>query len=175
MNSITEPTQELQLYDNYGLWHTPFWQTTIFKVAALCASLIAIALTAYLIYRYVKSRKKVLSPTEQALHDLHTLKKKGLCAPAHAGAFYVGLTSILKKCMSSFYNKDVRSFTDSQMTDYVATLPLFDQQKDGLTKIFSAGELIKFAQQNALEQQMNADWQFSVDFIKNSRKDYKNV
>ena len=161
-----QPTEQLQLFDNYGLWHVPFWQKTWFIALATIIACLLLAALAYAYMRYKQSQKRILTPTEQALHDLQMLEKKGLCTVATSSAFYAGLTGILKKYLSSLFMHDVRSNTDQQMVDHIATMPLFDAQKEGLSRIFSAGELIKFARLDALEEQMKQDKQFAYDFIK---------
>ena len=165
MNTQMQPDQPMQLSGEYGLWHIPFWQKTWFKLSAGLVSIIVLSIIGYALYYWWYAARKTLSSSEQALHDLQMLKKKGLCSSATSGQFYVGLTGILKKYLSSLYAVDIRSNTDHQMLEYIAGLPLFDAQKEGLSRIFSAGELIKFARKDALLEQMNNDWQFAVEFV----------
>lgn len=173
--NIPQPQQpeQLQLFDNYGLWHVPFWQKPWFAVFTALLICLILAALVYAYLRWKRSRKVTLSPTEQALRDLHMLKKKGLCTIANGSAFYAGLTGILKMYLSSYFMQDMRSNTDQQMLDRIGAMPLFDAQKEGLSRIFSAGELIKFARHDALEDRMQNDWRFSYDFIKNARKELK--
>lgn len=165
-----QQTEQLKLFDNYGLWHVPFRQKTWFIVATLvfvCALIVALT---YVYLRYKRSKKKVLSPTERALQDLQLLKKKGLNTIANSSTFYAGLTGILKTYLSMLFMQDVRSNTDQQMLDRIQKMPLFDAQKEGLSRIFSAGELIKFARLDALEDQMEQDWLFCYDFVHSALK-----
>lgn len=173
MNNPLQPTEELQLLDNYGLWHVPFWQQPWFIAVSLLVACLFLTALVYAFLRWKRSKKIILSPTEQALYDLQVLKKKGLCTIATCSVFYVGLTGILKSYLSSLFMQDVRSNTDQQMLDEIAGMPLFDVQKTALSRIFSAGELIKFARHDALEEQMNQDWQFCYDFVKNAGKEPK--
>lgn len=173
MNDPLQQPEQLQLFDNYGLWHVPFWQKPWFLAFSILVICVLLATIGYVFLRYKRSKKIILSPTEQALHDLRMLKKNGLCQIEACSVFYAGLTSILKTYISSLFMQDVRSDTDQQMVDRIAGMPLFDAQKEGLSRIFSAGELIKFARRDALEEQMNQDWQFCYDFIKNAGKEPK--
>lgn len=175
MNNSMQQPEQLQLFDNYGFWHVPFWQKPWFAVLTALFICAILATLIYLFLRWRRSKKVKLSPAEQALHDLQALKKKGLCSVATSNLFYTRLTGILKNYLSCLFMQDMRSNTDQQMVERIASMPLFDAQKEGLSRIFSAGELIKFARQDALEEQLNRDWQFCVDFVKNAtaRQDLK--
>ncbi len=166
MNINPDPTQELQLFDNYGLWHVPFWYKPWFIIVMILAGCFLLALALMLFLKFKPRKQKVVSPWKQALLGLDKLKKSSLHSIEQSSAFYARLTTIVKQYMSALYAHDVCSFTDQQMVEYVQTLTLFDAQKNGLERIFSAGELIKFANQDALQQQMANDMQFSVDFVR---------
>ena len=173
MNIPMQSPEKLELFDDYGLWHIPFWEQRWFIVVAILSGIILLALLAGAIFLWHRTKKKKLTPSEQALHDLQMLKKKGLCTVAMSNAFYTNLTKILKTFLSSMFLRDLQSNTDHQMIESIGTMPLFDAQKEGLKRIFSAGELIKFARQDALESRMHEDLQFSVDFVHEVLKQQK--
>ncbi len=169
MNITPDPTQELQLFDNYGLWHVPFWHKPWFIIVIILSGCFFLALALMLFFKFKPRKQKVLSPWKQALFDLDKLKKGSLHSIEQSSAFYARLTTIIKKYMSALYARDLCSFTDQQMVEHVQALDLFDVQKKGLEQIFFAGELIKFANQDALKQQMDDDLRFSVDFMQGTK------
>lgn len=155
----------MQLYEIYGLLHIPFWQRLWFIIitSVVCCGLLII-IACLLITKYRKN-KKVLLDWQVALQHLESLKKNAMLTSAMSERYYVYLTGLLKEYMSTYYRHDLHSFTDEQMVAYIEQLPLYIQQKEQLTKIFSAGLFIKFAHQQAVEQQMLEDWQHAYDFI----------
>ncbi|MEX0849466.1 MAG: hypothetical protein WD055_04515 [Candidatus Dependentiae bacterium] len=180
MNIPTPETEQLQLFDNYGLWHVPFWQKLWFIILMILLASVFFVGAVFCLMKFMRSKKKKRSGWQQALYDLEQLKKNGLLSIAQSSSFYAKLTSILKQFVSYHYKKDVCSYTDQQMIVYVDTIDLFEEQKKKLEAIFSAGELIKFANQDALAQQMQDDWQFAFDFAKthkelNEKKHKKDV
>lgn len=170
MNVQNPSAQELQLFDNYGLWHVPFWHKPWFIIVVTLSALILISLLLFLLFKFKPIKKKRLTRWQQTMHDLLHLQKGELHNIAQSSAFYASLTAIMKRYMSDLYAQDVKSYTDQQMLDYIASLDLFDAQKASLGQIFSAGELIKFANQDALEQQMQDDITFSISFVRSTKK-----
>jgi hypothetical protein len=136
-------------------------------ILAFCLLLV---IAVFCFMKFMQSKKRKLSAWQQALYDLEQLKKDDLLSIAQSSTFYAKLTSILKQFVSYCYKKDVCSYTDQQMIAYINNVDLFDNQKKSLEAIFSAGELIKFANQDALAQQMQDDWQFVFNFVKTHKE-----
>ena len=105
------------LYDIYGVWHLPFWQTTWFKY--LCASLIALVFLlvgvaiGYRLYQWI--RHKQYTAWEIALMKLEQLKKNHYATQDEAKQAYGVITAVLKEYLSKRYGWSVTSATDDEL------------------------------------------------------------
>lgn len=158
----------LELYEIYGLWHVPFWQRTWFKISIFIFFCALVGIIIYFLIKKYKQRTVQLPAWQIALNALDQLKK--LQIPAHSAQYYAALTHLLKVYISDRFGIDVRSLTDQQMCDYIDQQLAYDQYKEHLKQIFSAGQLIKFAHHDALENQMIDDLQHAQDFIQVSKE-----
>ncbi len=170
MMDPTAQEQALELYDIYGLWHVPFWQRTWFIV---CMVLLVSALlfgVCYLLIKQYKAKKPPIPAWKQALQRLQELKRTEMLKKEKSERYYVQLTKLIKEYMSDQFGTNIRSLTDQQMCAYIDERTLYNKQKEQLKQIFSAGELIKFANQDAIEQQMLDDWHHAHAFIMHSKE-----
>ena len=168
--------QEVQLYDIYGMWHVPFWQTTWFFIAMILLACFVFSAILFLLYTRFAKKKKKLPAWQVAMHALEQLKADPSTSSgqsfsvARSEQFYVGLTALLKTYISERDATDLRSSTDQQIIGYLEDLALSDVQKEQLTRIFGAGQMIKFANQDAVQQQMQDDWHHAFDFVKATKE-----
>ncbi len=166
----TVEEQALQLYDIYGLWHVPFWQRTWFILVMILLSGALFACACYLCIKRYKAKKPPVPAWKQALQRLHELKRTGTLKKEKSEYYYVQLTKLIKEYMSDQFGTDIRSLTDDEMCVYIDERTLYDKQKEQLKQIFGAGQLIKFANQDAIEQQMVDDWHHAYAFIMHSKE-----
>src|SRR5436190_1126464 len=87
------------LYENYGLWHEPFWKTYAFQLCLkiIIGLLLLVACVILLIKYFRYRRKKKLSAWDQALFELDQLKKNQKVSIECGKEFYILLTDIVKK------------------------------------------------------------------------------
>lgn len=163
--------EQLQLYDNYGLWHVPFWQKMSFILFIFFVSILLIGYLIFTYYRFMKKRKQ-LSPQEKALQNLIKLKEDPERYSEKADLFYVELTGILKEYMGYVFQADIKSCTDRQMIAYLEEKQLFDAQKEQFRQLFSAGESVKFACKQALGERMQDDLQCAITFVQKTTKEH---
>jgi hypothetical protein len=159
--------QEQGFYDIYGMWHVPFWQKSWFLWSGigLGVSLLSF-ITWYLVKKY-RARKKVDLPYwQEALNQLVTLKQRNIANVEQGSLFYTHLTAILKHYIQLRYGFDVRGKTDAE-TIAVLERAQFDPSKLNQLKPILQGSLyVKFANAQAVQQQIEKDLQDTVDFIK---------
>ena len=150
---IPEQTQEL--IDIYGMWHVPFWQQRWFMLTLFFLGMVLIGAIIYYIVR-MRSRQQpetVWQEAERAFAQLEPLTEDA----QYGKEFYLRLTEILKKVCSYAYGSDIVSLTDRQMREYILKQPELDVHKQALQAIFSQGEMVKFARQISLSEQMKHD------------------
>lgn len=147
------------LYDIYGIWHQPFWQTTWFKYSCVSMLGLILLLISILIgyWLYTWMRQKKYTAGEIAIMKLEQLKNKSYATPDDAKQAYAVITSVLKQYFTQRYGWPVSAATDEELAVYVQSSPLSDELTQQIKTILSGAVLIKFANQAALEPQVKAD------------------
>jgi hypothetical protein len=155
---IKTPIMDEQgLYDIYGHWHVPFWQTNFFKISII--SLVCLALLVALYFCIKKySKKTSLSPQQKALYALEALAKKTIYTRDDAHDTYFALTDILKNFFQAHYGMPFASMTDLEMLQILKKIPFSHDLLAPLQDLVHAGLGVKYAHQDAL----HTDFQHNV-------------
>lgn len=160
--------KELELYDIYSTWHVPFWQTNkfLFALIGFCAAVIILAL--YLLYkRYKKNRSIPIA--QQLLAKLNKMRSLVINSTDDAQKAYTTITDALKEYFQHYYAKPFKTYTDVQMEQALASeFPI--EYKEALKKLLEDGVHVKFAREQALQQQMNAHVELSITIINHLEK-----
>lgn len=156
-------THDVELYDIYGLWHVPFWQTTWFSVViGILSALVIMVLVYGMVTRYL-SRRPATKPWVVALQELENLSKN--IQPADSERFYTALTTLLKHYLYRRFGYSVLSKTDAQVTVYLKSVDLDPAFADTLETIFQGSIVCKFAHQQAIKEAMHRDLAAAIAFI----------
>lgn len=157
------PSLEQELYDIYGHWNVPFWQTKLFYMAILAVVFSFLALTLFVFIKKIAKQKK-LSPEQTALASLLTLQKQSVKNSDDAQALYFSLTQILKEYFQKKYGIKFSAMTDQEM---VENLPpsLQGEKKSKVEHIVSRSTQVKYARQEALQEEVKQDIALSVALI----------
>ncbi|HLW72740.1 MAG TPA: hypothetical protein VKR54_01695, partial [Candidatus Babeliales bacterium] len=109
------------LYENYDLWHVPFWQTHKFQLAVeIIGCLIVLFIAVLLVRKYLQYRKRKKLPLwDQALLDLSHLKKEHKLDVAHGKEFYLTVSALLKKYFHDRFGYDLMGKTDGEVVHYL--------------------------------------------------------
>lgn len=154
-----------QLYDIYGMWHVPFWQTQSFMIAMLAlAGIIALAII-YLIVRLIIKRKKPVKPWVWADRELDALWLKRGFTRDDSKRFYSQLTEIVKTYLEKRYGYQVRSATDIELLAYLRDRNFEPELWNDLKQIFEGTQEIKFANLDAIPEKIERDFALSKAFI----------
>jgi hypothetical protein len=155
----------LELYDIYGHWHQPFWQTQWFKMLLIIFSvLIIVGLLLFLFKKFYK--KKGLTVTQRALADLELLKNKKIVTREDAHTAYFSLTSILKTFFQSYYNQRFESMSDYEMIANLRINGMPSDQIAELESIINDSLSVKYARENALHDDVMRAVSNSIAIIK---------
>jgi hypothetical protein len=145
------------LYENYGLWHVPFWQTRSFDLAIKGIGVfLLVVVVGLLAYRY-KHRKKKVSPWECALLRLKTMQHAQETQAYSAKEFYAHLTSIIKNYLYQRFGYDVVGKTDDEVICYLSQKKLDPLVLQEIIAVFRGVSIIKFANASAEQEQMRQD------------------
>ena len=151
MNTQTVGQQDL--YDIYGTWHVPFWQTQFFMWSmAILAGIIFLLLLLFLFKKYYKKRS--LSASQKALHALVMLAKKEITSRADAQAAYFSLTDILKCFFQACYGLPFESMTDQEMVASLRAIGADQTIIEAMDDLVNSSLSVKYAQEDALQKDL---------------------
>ena len=162
--------KELELYDIYGTWHQPFWQTKLFLSVM---SILGFLLLAALLYFFYKKYKRVysISVPQQVLEKLASLHNVAITTKDDAQRAYSTITDSLKKYFEYYYRKPFTNLTDDEMQKEVAQLPQFPAEFNGaLKKLIEDSVQVKFARESALREQVVNHAQLGINIINHLEK-----
>lgn len=156
----------LGLYDIYGHWHVPFWQTRAFYVIISLIIFLILSLIAwYLIKRYW-ARKPQMPIWDEVLHELYDLKKRNIATAEQGKEFYCVLTMSLKKYVHGRYGLDGLHKTDDEFVQFLQKNTFAPELLVILQEIFSGSTIIKFANAHAIQETIEKDLNSSITFVK---------
>jgi len=163
--------QEQGFYDIYGVWHVPFWQRPWFVWISIGFVLcILILLSWYLIKKYRTRNKKQIPYWQDAVNKLTILKQQNIATVEQGSKFYAQLTTILRYYLQNRYGFDMRGKTDDETIRILEDKQFDPRSLEQLKPIFHGGLYIKFANAQAIQQQIEKDLHAAQDFIKSSLK-----
>lgn len=141
------------LFDIYGHWHVPFWQTAFFKIGLIITvGAILGALLMYSMMRWYKNRQ--MPPSVKALRALKELQQKSMQTRDDVQRAYFKMTDILKTFFQAHYNKPFQGMTDQEMIDALQKTSFEKKLAPLLEKSIVASMGVKYAQENALRDEL---------------------
>lgn len=156
------------LYENYGLWHTPFWQTDTFHLAVkVVVVLVVLLIVTLLVRKYLAYRKRKKLPLwEQAIVDIRQLKKDDKISAEYGKEFYSVVSALLKKYFHDRFGYDLLGKTDAEMVEYLEKKQQLDQQVvEDVRALLQGGVAIKFANAQAVQAQIEHDYVRAIGII----------
>jgi hypothetical protein len=156
----------LGLYDIYGHWHVPFWQTrTFYFIIGLIIFIIISVIAWYLIKKYL-TRKPHMPIWDEVLYELHDLKKRNIATTDQGKEFYCALTMSLKKYVHGRYELDCLHKTDDELMQFLQKNSFAPELLITLQEIFAGSTVIKFANAQAMQETIEKDLNSSITFVK---------
>ncbi len=175
-NNCMKIDEKTGLYGNYDIWHKPFWQTTTFyRISGLLLFISMLLLCYLLIKKYRARRKKKKIPAwQRALQELELLQKNNKIAPVHGKEFYRIVTAILKSYLQERFNSNLCSKTDAEVIASLEKRVDIDPELlQTICTIFKGSVVIKFANERAIQEQIEHDFNQSVMIIKKTMQQEK--
>lgn len=165
---------ELQLYDIYEHWHVPFWQTSWFFWTALACGILALVLLLFWVLKKIYGSRS-LSPAQEALHDLEKLTKTTIKTREDAQEAYFKLTAIVKKFFQAHYQTSFMGMSDSEMIAALKKTTLAREHIEKLEAVVNESVMVKYARQEALQENVFHAVTESIDLIKHIMIPVKNT
>lgn len=155
------------LYENYGLWHVPFWQTEKFKIAGqICLLLLLVCIVGLFVKKYLAYRKRKKLPLwDQALLELTQLKKEHKVDVAHGKEFYATVSAVLKNYFHRRFGYDIVGKTDQEVVEYLKNNHKDEAILQEINAVLQGGVIIKFANAQAAQGQIEHDYLRAVAII----------
>jgi hypothetical protein len=155
------------LYENYGLWHVPIWQTEQFKLAMkIGAVIMLLMIVLFCVRKYVQYRRRKKLPLwDQALADLNQLKQEHKVDVLYGKEFYVTVSALLKKYFYDRFGYDVIGKTDDEMIQYLQVHYPDAQSIEDIKALLQGSVIIKFANVQAAQEQIDHDYVRSIAII----------
>jgi len=153
------------LYSIYGLWHKPFWQTTMFYVIIISVLSFFILLFLFLLIKRYMRKKYEKTAWQKALVDIDELKKsleKNNIMPQN---FYLSLTEIIKRYLFGRYRYDLFGKTDVQVIQFLEEQKFNPELLESMKTMSQSMELIKFAKASTVKEVMEKDIARSIDLV----------
>ena len=160
-----------ELYDIYGKWHVPFWQKTPFIIGAWALGIVILLACLYWVLRLIFRKKRQVKPWKWAQKELDNLWKKRGFTREDGKRFYSRLTEIIKTYLEKRYGYKVRSATDIELLAYLQERNFAPELRNDLVRIFEGAQEIKFANLDAIPEQMERDFKLCKTFIKKTISD----
>jgi len=148
------------------LWHVPFWQRTWFKVLVATIGIIIILAGIYWFYhRFLKKKPAPIPPWEQALAELKRLQMQSYETKEQGKQFYFQITDILKRYIGARFNLDTYGKTDEELVSFLQGQQLIGPVKQGIADIAQGCVFIKFAGQEAMQEQIKRHLDLGVQLV----------
>jgi len=162
MNQMEQP----QLYDIFPEWHMPFWQTSWFFWATICSATLLLIALLFLGYQWYKARNKSEIPYwQQTLLLIENLQQKKYASTQQSKQCYFVLTAALKSYLNERFAYPIAGATDEQAAQYMEKTDLESELKKNIQAVFRGCVLIKFANQQALDEQVQEHLQLAKSVI----------
>jgi hypothetical protein len=146
-----------EFYDIYGTWHVPFWQTSLFKWSILLLMfLVLFCISLYVLRKYLYPKKE-LTAWERALYALTQFSTMPIKNKDEGKQFYFAVTMILKKYFQERFQIDVVGKTDDEVILFLQKGEFPNDLFPLVQEIFSGSFTIKYANEQALKEQIDRD------------------
>ncbi|MCB9493680.1 MAG: hypothetical protein H6679_05400 [Epsilonproteobacteria bacterium] len=157
-------TVEKNFYEIYDYYYTPLTQTTSFKVVSTVLIIAACSVIAWFLYK--RKKEAELTPWQWANLELSKLSPEAYTKKDDYKKFYFALTSVIKKYLHKRYSWSTEDKTDQELIELLrkhqfdpTLLEMLDAIKDGAL-------WVKFANEQALKAQLEADLETTLQLVK---------
>jgi hypothetical protein len=183
--------EKIVFYDIYDYIHIPFWKTKFFISCTIIFTIIALAIVAYFLIKFLKNKyreKKIVPLWEKTIGELQKLTPTKYETKEEFKTFYFTITKIIKKYIFERFSINLLEKTDVETIEYLkGALPPTEAQPpaidhkiidldfiDRLEKIFQGSLFIKFANAQALKEQALKDLNIIIALVEKTVPDSKN-
>lgn len=161
--------QKKDFYEIYDYYSQPLLEKKSVQISLLAVTTIIIVLAVFL-YVFLNRRKRQLTYWEVALLALENLKLEKCVNKNDFKIFYFKLTEIFKKYLEKRYGWKVENKTDEELIILLEKQNFHKELLVQVQKILAGALWIKFANQEALKIQAEADLKAIVSIIEQTKQ-----
>lgn len=155
------------LYDNYGLWHVPFWKSSSFllwlKIGLAAIVGLIVLFVAYQLY--IWHCNKQIPAWDKAFMRLKKLKNEKKVSTVYGKEMYGAFSHILKEYFALRFSFDLQGKTDSEFVDYIEHNHRDQSIVTDVKAVLSGAQAIKFANVDAVQAQIEQDYNRVIEII----------
>ncbi len=149
-------------HDIYSYHYPPIWQTSIFYSILFFVFLIIISIIA--IFVFYKKRGQI-SPEEWAFSQLKEIKRVSRQSKQEYQQLYFSLTKMIKGYLFKRFEWRTINKTDKELLDYLEQQGFDQQLLEKLQATLQGATRIKFANEEALQEQAQRDFATTEELI----------
>jgi hypothetical protein len=144
-----------------------------FSVAFLLLLVLIIAVIYFYRVKFLKAKEHPLRPAhELALEELDRLQREGLIGRGIYKEHYFKLSEIFRKYLERRFHFQAVEKTTEEILPAIKDLKEFDEHvKSGAEKFLYNTDLVKFAKHTPGKQQIDQEYQETVDFINKTKEE----
>lgn len=161
--------KNLDIYDIYGFYYKPFWQTTNFKIIISLVILLILFIISFFVYKFFLKKRLTLTAWDWAFDKLKKLSIDKLNKKSDFKFFYFELTNIIKLYLLKRYSWDVKYKTDEELIILLKEKNFDSILIKYLQDINSSSLYVKFADETVLKNQAEIDLKKVFEFIEKTR------
>jgi hypothetical protein len=161
--------QKQDFYEIYDYYSQPLLEKRSVQISLFAVMTVAIVAGVFL-YVSSKRRKRQLTYWELAFQALENLKLEKCVSKNEFKIFYFKLTEIFKKYIEKRYGWKVENKTDEELLILLEKQNFHRDLLSQVQKILAGALWIKFANQEALKIQAEADLKTIIDIIDQTKQ-----
>ena len=142
-------------YDIHDYYYLPFQQTLTFKILIITGLMIVGAIIGYIFFK--RRYRKKISAWQWALQEISKLSPAQCTTKKNLKDFYFNLTDIIKNYLDKRYDWKTLDKTDTELITLLKKKKFDEQLLKNLQKMLSGAEWVKFANQDVIKTQVEAD------------------
>lgn len=158
--------QHTDFYEIYEYYSQPMLEKTSVRWALV---LLSLGLIVLIIYLYLRRKKKQITVWEWAFKELALLNPQKCTAKPEYKKFYFQLTGILKKYLNRRFGWHTENKTDDELLGYLKKQNFDSNLLEELAKTLQGASWVKFANEDALKNQAEADLKTVTTLVQQTR------
>lgn len=159
-----------EFHDIYSYHYPPFWQTTTFYILL---SLILLVVGGFIAFLLIMKKRRQLTPEEWAFAQLEQIKSIPRESKREYQRLYFSLTSMIKEYLAKRFDWKTVDKTDEELLTFLEKQGFNKELLEKLQETLEGATRIKFANEQALKEQAQRDFETTETMVNNCKPQEK--